>query len=284
MNLANNKLVKEVTKHGGELVNLLSKNSPVILTGCAVAGAFVAVGLAIKATKPAMKHIEEAKIDHRDRIIIPDGDEREDSNLTQDEIDAIELKPLEVVQACWKDYIPTALVLVGTTACIIGAHSISSRRTAAMAALYTTAETARKEFEEKANEIVGKGKTEKIKDAVAQDQVTKNPVQSSAVIDTGSGQTLMFDPLTARYFRGDIETIRHLVNDLEARIVGGMECISQNEYYYTIGLDGVATGDECGWSIDNHIELRLTSSLTSNAQPCLVVGFVNNPVPWYQNN
>lgn len=283
MKLLNNKLVKEMSKHGGEIVRYVSKNSPTILTGCAVAGVFVVAGLTAKAMKPALEHIKEAKKAHRDRIVIQNGDTRENYELTDAEIESVPLKTTEVIGAVWKDFIPTGIALAGTTACIIGAHSISAKRTAAMAALYTMSEQALKDYKAKTEEIVGKGKAEKIRDAVAEEQLKQHPVDAQGVIDTGTGNTLMFDPLTSRYFRGDIETIRRIVNDLDAQCVAGMESVSQNEYYYAIGLDGIATGDEAGWSLDNRIELRLTSGLTSNAQPCLVLGFVNNPVPWYQN-
>lgn len=290
MKLANTKLIKGISKHGGELVSYLSKNSPTILTGCAVAGAFMAVGLAIKATKPALEHIREEKIEHRDRIIITDGDERENNELTEDEIEAIQLKPTEVVKAVWKDYIPTGIALAGATACIIGAHSISAKRTAAMAALYTMSENARKEFMEETEKLVGKSKTEKIKDNVADAQVQKHPVEQATVFSGGMGKTLMFDPLTARYFEGDVDTIKNVIADLALQISTGCDTVSQNDYYYAISaalgipLDGVSDGETRGWSVDNMLKLRLTSSLTSNARPCLVIGFENDPVPWYQNN
>lgn len=289
MKLANTKIIKTMTKHGGEVVKYLSKNSPTILTGCAVAGAVAAVGLAIKATKPALDHIREEKIEHRDRIIIPDGDEREDFDLTEEEIDAIQLKPTEVIKAVWKDYIPTAIVLGGTTACIIGAHSISAKRTAAMAALYTMSEQALKDYKTQTEKVVGKSKADKIHDAVMEEELKRHPYDEATVIPGGSGKTLMFDPLSGRYFEGDIETLRHTVNTLREQINGGMDTVSQNEYYWAISealhvdLCGVTDGETRGWSVDNLLELKFTSSLTSNARPVLVVGFTNGPVPWYQN-
>lgn len=283
MKLANTKIVKAISKNGGQLVSYLSKNSPTILTGCAVAGAVAAVVLAVKATKPALEHIEEAKIDHRDRIIIPDGDEREDMELTQEEIDSIPLKPLEIVQACWKDYIPTGIALAGTTACIIGAHTVSAKRLAAMAALYQVSETALKDYKEQAEKIVGKKKAEEIKDAVAEQQLARVSYSEAQFIETGHGQTKCFDPLTGRYFKSDIQFIKSAVNDLNERRINCYERISQNDYYYEMGLPGISTGEEAGWGTDTRIELDFTSSLMSDGTPVLVVGLKQNPCPWYRD-
>lgn len=282
MNFANNKLVKEVTKHGGEMVRYLSKNSPTILTGCAVAGAVAAVGFAIKATKPALEHIREEKIDHRDRIIIKNGDEREDVELTDEEIDAIPLKPTEVVKAVWKDYIPTAIALTGTTACIIGAHSISAKRTAAMAALYTMSETALKDYKEKTAELMGKGKAQKIHDEVMADKIAKNPPQEGSIIKTGKGTSLCYEPISGRYFYSDAQTIRTAINDLNSRMIGGDYRISLNEYFYELGLDGTSIGDEMGWNVECLIKESFTSSLTSDGTPVLVLDLENQPFPWYR--
>lgn len=282
MKLANTKIVKETMKHGREIVEVLSKNSPTILTGCAIAGAVAAVGLAIKATKPALKHIREEKIAHRDRIIITDGDEREDNELTEEEIEKIQLKPTEVAKAVWKDYIPTAVALAGTTACIIGAHSISAKRTAAMAALYSMSESALKEYKAKTEEVVGKGKAEKIHEELMNDKVRSHPITEQPIVRTGTGNTLCFDPFSGRYFYSDAQIIRAKINDLDSRIIGGDYRISLNEYYYELGLDGVKDGDERGWNVDCLIKEHFTSSLTSDGKPVLVIDLVEGPFPWYR--
>lgn len=282
MNFANNKLVKEVTKHGGELVRYLSKNSPTILTGCAVAGVVVTVGLAIKATKPSLDNIREEKIKHRDRIIIKDGDEREDMDLTEEEIESIPLKPIEVVSAVWQEYVPTAIALAGTMACIVGAHSISEKRTAAMAALYTMSETALKDYKDKTQELMGKGKAQKIHDEIMADKIAKNPPQEGSIIKTGKGTALCYEPITGRYFYSDAQTIKAAINELNSRMIGGDYRISLNEYFYEIGLRGTSIGDEMGWNVDCIIKENFTSSLTSDGTPVLVLDFESQPFPWYR--
>lgn len=281
MKLANNKLMQTVTKHGGEMVRYLSKNSPTILTGCAIAGAFVAVGLAVKATKPALEHIKAEKEEHRDRIIIKNGDEREDYDLTEEEIDAIQLRPTEVVKAVWKDYLPTGIVLAGTTACIIGAHSISAKRTAAMAALYTMSEQALKDYKGKAEEIVGKKKAVEITDAAAEEALKRTPYNpATAGFSCKPGEVPCCDLETGRYWPCNADRIKAACDRLKARIYAG-ERVTQNDFYYEVGLDGVKHGDDKGWCVENEIDLELTSSLTSEGVPVLAVGFRNAPTMWY---
>lgn len=281
MKLANNKLVKEVTKHGGELVKYISKNSPTILTGCAIAGAFAAVGLAIKATRPALQHIEEEKIEHRDRLIITDGDMRESYDLTQDEIDAIKLRPLEIVNAVWRDYVPTAIVLAGTTACIIGAHSISAKRTAAMAALYTASETALKDWKEKTEEVVGKKKKEDIEQASLEDAVKNYPYNPTMIgFVCKPGEVPCLDTTTQRLWPSNYDRIRAAEDRLKARISAG-ERVTVNEFYEEVGLQGVEHGDERGWGVENEISISKRSTLTSDGTPVLAIGFDKVPTEWY---
>lgn len=281
MKLANNKIIKELSKHGGDLVKYLSKNSPTILTGCAIAGAFAAVGLAIKATKPALEHIKEEKIAHRDRLIITNGDEREEPELTEEEIEAVHLKPLEVVSAVWKDYLPTAIVLGGTTACVIGAHSISAKRTAAMAALYTMSETALKDYKDKVQEIVGKKKAGEITDAAAEEALKRNPYNpATAGFVCKPGEVPCRDLSTGRDWPCNYDRLTAAQDRLKARIYAG-ERITVNDFYYEVGLCGIQHGDERGWCVENEIDLELTSSLTSEGIPILAVGFRNPPTMWY---
>lgn len=283
MKVANSKIVKTISKHGGELVSYLSKNSPTILTGCAVAGAVTAVVLAVKATKPALEHIREEKKEHLNRLIVTDGDQGVSEEEKEMMIEEVPLKPLEVIQATWRDYIPTGIALAGTTACIIGAHSVDAKRLAAMTALYQISETTLKDYKSEAQKLLGKKKAEELKDSVAERQLDRHPMTEAGTVVTGRGETLCYEPLTGRYFRSDINAIKAAINDLNARMVGGDERISENEFFYELGLDGIKYGDDVGWNVDARIEPDFTSSLRSDGTPVLVVGHRNRPYAWFQD-
>ena len=91
-----------------------SKHSPELLTGAGIAAGVTTVVLAVKATPKALQLIEEEK-----------------RNRKTDH-----LKPVDMVKATWKCYIPAALTGTASVACIIGANSVNTRRHAALAAAY----------------------------------------------------------------------------------------------------------------------------------------------------
>ena len=92
----------------------LSKHSPEILTGIGIAGMITTTVLAVKATPKALELIEDRK-------------EELDMHPADD------LSPVEVVKAAWKPYIPAAATGVASIVCLIGASSVNSKRSAALA-------------------------------------------------------------------------------------------------------------------------------------------------------
>lgn len=237
---------------------VLSKHSPEILTGLGIAGMITTTVLAVKATPKALRCIDDAVY------------EKEESNLTS----------IETVKACWKCYIPAAITGTVSIACLIGASSVNARRNTALATAYKLSETALTEYREKVVETIGEKKERNIKDAIAKDNVEKNPVMQQNVIITGKGDTLCYDKLFGRYFKSDIDALKKIENELNRRMFSE-SYISLNDFYYEVGLDGVDAGEDLGWNIDNgYIDLNFSSQLSSDGQPCLVVSF--NIPPKYE--
>lgn len=237
---------------------VLSKHSPEILTGLGIAGMITTTVLAVKATPKALRCIDDAVY------------EKEESNLTS----------IETVKACWKCYIPAAITGTVSIACLVGASSVNARRNTALATAYKLSETALTEYREKVVETIGEKKERNIKDAIAKDNVEKNPVMQQNVIITGKGDTLCYDKLFGRYFKSDIDALKKTENELNRRMFSE-SYISLNDFYYEVGLDGVDAGEDLGWNIDNgYIDLNFSSQLSSDGQPCLVVSF--NIPPKYE--
>ncbi|MDE8707678.1 DUF6353 family protein, partial [[Ruminococcus] torques] len=82
------------------------------------------------------------------------------------------------------------------------------RRNAALATAYTLSESALNDYQEKVIEMFGEKKNEAVKDAIAKDKVEKNPVVTREVIITEKGNTLCYDAVSGRYFKGDIEKFK----------------------------------------------------------------------------
>jgi hypothetical protein len=232
----------------------ISANSPVILTGFAVAGLITTTVLAVKATPKAL-------------LLIEQGAYNEDRDLTK----------LEVVRVTWKCYLPATGVGLATVLCILGAHSVHTRRTAALAGIYTITEKAFSEYRAKVTETIGKGRELQVRDGIASDRVKANPTGSTEIIWTGKGQVLCYDSLTGRYFKSDIEQIRRSVNILNKRLMNEMY-ISLNELYYELGLASTSLGESLGWSIEKGLlEITFSTTLNEDGEPCLVMDYAVSP-------
>lgn len=237
----------------------LVKRSPEILTAIGISGFIFSAVSAVKATPKALRMIDQREMDEHRRLTKP-----------------------EVVQTTWKCYVGPVLTGVISAGCIIGSNRIGAKRHAALMAAYTISETALKEYQEKALEVVGKKKEQEIRDAVAKEKIVRDPVSSKEVVMTGKGDTLCYDPLSGRYFTSDIESIRKAVNDLNREMRDAM-CISLNEFYDAIELRHTKIGDDLGWNIEKgYIDLDFSSQLAEDGRPCLVVG--HHRAPFYGFN
>ena len=237
------------------------KHSPELLTGIGIAGMVTTVVLAVRATPKALRLIDEKKAD------IPE------ENIPR----------IEAVKAAWKVYVPAVLTGILSTICLIGANSVNQRRNAAIAAAYSLSESALKEYREKVVETIGERKEQAIRDDIAKDRITENPVREVIVSDRGS--TLCYDSLSGRYFKSDIEKLRRIVNDLNRRMRDEM-FISLNDFYCAVDnpdLGPTKLGDMLGWNIDKgYIDLNFSSQLTTDGTPCLVLDYT--VVPEYEYN
>jgi len=137
----------------GRLVNITRKHTPEILAGLGIGGFITTSVLAAKAAPKAAEKIEEAK----------------------EELQVEELTPVQTVKTVWKDYIPAVATGITSTLCIVGSVNTSLKRNAALATAYEMSRTMMDEYRAKTIDIVGEKKEQKIRTAIAQDHVEKNP-------------------------------------------------------------------------------------------------------------
>lgn len=274
---------KGFTQMAKNLGGVISKNSPTILTGVAVAGLVTTTILGIRATPKALAIIDdhvwrkyEEEVDNPDEISFAEW-LGVDTNGYSWKDRTNYLTKREAIKLTWKTYLPTFAVGAATIACIIGANHISLRRNAALASLYGLTEAAFKEYQTKVVETIGKNKELKVRDEISADRVKNNPPGTNEVILTGRGPVLCFDSLSGRYFRSDIEQIRRVVNDLNRDMLSDM-FLTLNELYYALGLAGIALGDQMGWDIDKGmVEINFSTQLTEEGEPCLVLNYSVEP-------
>lgn len=251
----------------------MAKNAPTILTITGITAMASSTYWAVKATPKALALKEKAEVEKNKKAGTFKGDKVNDW---------IALTKVEIVQTCWRCYAPAFITGVLGAACLIGANSMNLRKNAALAAAYALSETNFKEYREKTLEEVGEKKEEKIRNAVAEEKITKNPVNTSTVLETGNGDTLCYDAICGRYFKSSIEKLKSALNELNMELVQD-GYVSLNQYYDLIGLPDGMLGDDLGWSInDNHstVQLDLSAQLTKDeAQtPCMVVAFKYGPI------
>ena len=246
----------------------LVKHSPEILTGIGIAGMLTTVVLAVRATPTALVKIQNAK-DQKFNEQVDAGVDPEEA--TDD------LTTIETVKATWKCYIPAAVTGAMSTACLIGASAVSTKRNAALATAYTITDAAMKEYQDKVVETIGEKKEQAVRDAIAKDRIEKDPVTEKEVIITGSGTTRCYDPISGRYFESDVQTILTAESTLTRRLIHDMYA-SLNDFYWELGLEGTEMGDQLGWNIDNPIELGpFSSQVSRDGVPCLIINYRISP-------
>lgn len=262
---------QDVTKFVKGFRNTLSKHSPEILTGIGIAGMLTTTVLAVKATPKALRLIEEEKERQNHELAL------QAERLHRTEYESVDqLTKLEAVKVALKPYIPAVVTGVVSTACLIGASSVNMRRNAALATAYQIASTTLNDYKEQVVESIGEKKEKTIREKVAQKKLDKNPEVTREVIVTGTGDVLFVEPVSMRSFTADIEKVRKIFNDLNYRMVVGMEeYISLSELYDELGLPRTSVSDELGWNLgkDGQIEYEFCACATEEGKPALMIEY-----------
>jgi len=243
-------------------------NAPAILTGFGMAGT---VATAYFTGRGAFQAAAVLAEDDRNREIF----EKENPGV----IAPRTLK--ESVRLTWRLYVPAAGAGCVTVGCIYYANRISSKRLAALAAAYTIAEKANSEYKEKVLEMLGKDKEEKVRAAVQQDRIDRDPDLDGMIdSDLEDGRVRCKDAYTGRYFRSTMEDIKSAQNAINYQILHH-NYASLTDFYTQLCLEKTKESDEVGWSSDHLLEVTFTSNLDSKKRPVLVMDFAVAPVRNY---
>lgn len=232
-------------------------NSPAILTSLAVTGAITSTVLAGQASFKAARLIAEEE-ESRQEIL--------DSK--------------EKVEKVWPLYIPAASACVTTVIAIVAVNQIGTRRTAAMAAAYSVSERAFGEYRDKVVTKLGERKEQGVRDEIAQDRVAANPPPQQMLVMIGEGDVLCYDQFSGRYFKSSMEDLKQAQNEMNLQIINE-NYASLNDFYDQIGLDTIEIGDEFGWSTDNKVDLRFSTTFSTDQRPCIVIDYTTTPHQHY---
>lgn len=248
----------------------LKQSSPTILTCVGAIGVVATSVLAVKATPKAVDIIRAREgIDHEGNYYGP--------------------TKLEVIQSCWKCYIPAALVGLSTITCIIGINALSRRNQASLASAYAMLSESYQQYRKAANVVYGEDADARIKAEMAKDTYVSgvgmfnNVSVYSPDMDPESEKILCYDLFSQRYFTSTMAAVLnaeyHINRNLQIRGEASL-----NELYDFMGLAQVENGDEIGWSLDQLYEdevmwLDFTNIITDmdDGISCCIVSATHDP-------
>lgn len=231
------------------------KHSPEILTGLGVIGMIATTVTAVSATPKALELIEENK----------------------DENGHISKK--DVVKVAWKQYVPSVLIGTVSIACIVGSNKISIHRSALLAAACSISEEKLKEYKNKVVDVFGEKKEkEKVYESIIQDKIDESPIPKCE--PNKSDDILFYDVWSGRYFYSDRNRIDRAINELNSIFLQSDQ-VCLNDFYDSINLDRNQFGYICGWNRETTklIEIRYSSHIAKDGNPCLAVDFFKDPTP-----
>lgn len=184
------------------------------------------------------------------------------------------IKDKDILMDVARAAMPAAACAIFTGGCIVGSSAIAHRQYGALMAAYMMGKDKLELTEKTVKEAFGEDGLKKVQSDIAQQRVLQAPVTSSSgmVLDTGYGNTLVYDPMTSRYFKSSAEAIRRAQNDLNEQIIGDWSA-TLNEFYRYLGLQDCKLGDDLGWNTDNILRITFDSALTSSGEPVLVMNY-----------
>lgn len=229
-------------------------NSPAILTALGVTGTLTTAYLTGKASIKATLLLQEI----------------------HEEQPNVALEPKDVVKQTWRLYIPPATSAALTIAAIVCANRVSTRRATAMAAAYSISEKAFSEYKDKVVERIGDKKEQAIRDDVAQDRMSRDPVDNKTVIITAHGDVLCYDKFTGRYFKSSMEALRQAENEMN-HIILHQGYASLSDFYHEVGLPSTSISEELGWNTDQLLHLQFSTVMSDDGRPCIALDFDLHP-------
>ena len=248
----------------------MGENDRTLLTGLAVGGVLLTVGLAVRATK---RLIEK-----------------------KPEIDAAETTKEKVIIVA-KEVAPAVVAGVATEAVILKGHKVASDKIAALSQAVSITTGSYNAYKQIVEENVYEDKLKQIKDLFAKKEVD-NVVEKiqkeepgvkvqTKVVDTGSGSTLF--ELDGIIFRANKSYVDGVFNDADYQLRDDYY-ISKAEFHQMLGIDrGVKdkSNDQLQWDFPNrrdrikpvYSEAYINEALN---EPVTVITYEDQPRPKYR--
>ena len=226
------------------------RNSHHILTGLALLGVGASVAMSVRADR-----------------IMHEWDIDEFKQLTKE----------QRIKLYVRIYAPPAIAVLATGACIVGAHSISVRRESSLLLAYEGTRQMYDRYRATVQDRLGPEEKE-----IAEKAASKAHPAPRETIVYGEGDCLFYDAYSGRYFKSTVNKIDRVVNELNYTLLREM-CVSLNEFYAGIGLEGISLGDQLGWNEQRQIEIHYGAKVSEEGKAVVVVDFVVEPTEkWFK--
>lgn len=249
------------------IIKGVKKNSPAILTGMGLLGMASAVVTTIIVAPKAANKINERK---------------EEIAKEQDiEVSEVKVPVKEVASLTWKLFLPVAIEFTTSTACILGAQSINTKRQAVLETACAISSAALTDYKAKVIETIGEKQEEEIEKEVAKDRVESKPVddKNNGIKADGTiilpNNVLCMDVYMNHYFRSDKASIEKAVKEVVKRLP--YESITVNEFYDFMDVDNVPAGDNLMWNSSHGMDVKYGSTIAPNGEPCLTIIYTKKP-------
>lgn len=144
----------------------------------------------------------------------------------------------EIVQECWKFYIPAAVLGGGTIACILGSNALNKKQIASLTAAYMALGKSYQQYRRQVAERIGS-------EAEA-DILEKSKVEEPAEEDK---KLLCYEPFSNRYFHATEAELYDAFYQVNRDFSLNGE-VSINNLYSYLGLDYLPEKDDMGWCSD----------------------------------
>lgn len=166
----------------------------------------------------------------------------------EDEQGIVEEPPTkkEIVQTCWKAYVPAVILGGGTIACILGSNVLNKKQIASLTAAYMALGKTYQTYRAQVRQMVGDQQENAIFETTKSVEKTE---KDRTVENAATEKLLCYEPISKRYFHAteaELLTAFYEVNHDFA--INGY--IALNELYGYLNLDFVPELNDRGWSID----------------------------------
>lgn len=256
------------SKHGALVLFIASQV-------CAAAAPYLAAKAAPKAVEARRQYEEEHK-----QMYLNTHDDFELENYEPP-------KTIELVKAgCYNSYLPALGVgLLGMT-CGGMSFMHQKREIDGLANMYNVMSTSYNYLESSLKENVSKEKFDKIKADVAAKQCADIQPAALPPVTDQSKISCFKDQWSGQIFRADMETLRSIVNDINAIANNGERALMNADWYGAMQRRGIDISSvELGWAYGyeayapyDNVRLDIDVTQLSDGTPCGVVELIPKPV------